>query len=186
MTESEVTESELTPVLAWLSREHSHLFFGLAMGVLRNREEAEDVCQHAFMKLCEQWSTLRDRKAAKAWLCRVVVNESFRVLRRRQTERRILEQREGPNEGVGEGMGEGASNPGCLVERRDLVAHALGRLEEPTRTVVVLRQMQGLSGNEVKDLLGCSASEVSRRLHRGLEELRDYLHESNVTPGGKS
>jgi RNA polymerase sigma-70 factor (ECF subfamily) len=173
-----VDEPEITQLLSGLSREHGRLFFRMAYGVLRNQEEAEDACQFAFMKLCEQWPTLRNSASAKAWVCRVVVNESFRVLRRRHVEQRALQDRDHPH--------QDAPPPSQLVEQRDLVSNVLAKLEEPTRTVVVMRQMQGMSGNEVKDLLGCSASEVSRRLHQGLEQLRGYLKETHSTPGGNS
>jgi DNA-directed RNA polymerase specialized sigma24 family protein len=59
------------------------------------------------------------------------------------------------------------------------VEAALRELPDLTRAVVVLRIMQGMSGNEVKGLLGCSAAEVSRRLYSGMEQLRTLL--SGVT-----
>ena len=62
-----------------------------------------------------------------------------------------------------------------LTERRDLVLSALAQLPEPIRGVVTLRMMQEMSGNEVSELLGCSALDVSRRLHEGLDQLRRFL-----------
>src|SRR5205809_50456 len=56
----------------------------------------------------------------------------------------------------------------------------LAALPESLRAVVTLRIMEGLSGNEVKDLLGYSASQVSRMLHEGLEQLRNVLTDRGV------
>ena len=66
------------------------------------------------------------------------------------------------------------------MDMREAVVQAMDRLPETARTVVALRLMQGMSGNEVKDLLGCSASEVSRQLHAGMEQLRGLLAEFEV------
>jgi len=60
---------------------------------------------------------------------------------------------------------------------------ALATLPEALREVLVLRMMQGISGNEVAELLGISAAEVSRRLHAGMQRLREFLGESNM--GGR-
>ena len=63
---------------------------------------------------------------------------------------------------------------------------AMDRLPETARMVVALRVMHGLSGNEVKDLLGCSAGEVSRQLHRGMEQLRGLLAEFQTGPASQA
>jgi RNA polymerase sigma factor (sigma-70 family) len=70
------------------------------------------------------------------------------------------------------------------LENREMVIGALEKLPDTTRMVVTLRIMQQFSGNEVKELLGCSASEVSRRLHEGMELLRNLLAEQNLSGGG--
>ena len=96
------------------------------------------------------------------------MNESFYVLRRRRTEQQVLEDRAHWASDNHQGAAETA-------DRRDLVLSALARLPEPIREVVTLRTMQGMSGNEVSELLGSSGSDVSRRLHEGLDRLRRLL-----------
>jgi RNA polymerase sigma factor (sigma-70 family) len=99
----------------------------------------------------------------------VVLNDSVTVLRRRSREQKALTLHACST--------AWAEQPD---ERRDLrqsVIDALAELPEPTRTIVALRLMEGWSGNQVKDLLGSSASEVSRRLHDGMEQLRGLLAE---------
>ncbi len=61
------------------------------------------------------------------------------------------------------------------VDFSDCFANALAELPELTQTVVVLRLVEQLSGKEVKAILGCSGSEVSRRLHAGMDHLRERL-----------
>ncbi len=149
-------------------RQQGRFYHRLAYGVLRSAEGAADVCQQAFLRAWEHRDHIRDPRAIKNWLVRVVMNESFCVLRRNQTEQRVLEDRV---RWASKDNQEAAE----LTERRDLVLSALAQLPEPIRGVVTLRMMQEMSGNEVSELLGCSASDVSRRLHEGLDQLRRFL-----------
>ena len=147
-------------------RQNGRLFHDVALRILRDRQAAEDVCQQALAKAWERRDELHDDRRLQSWITRVVVNESLQLLRRRARERRSLEQIHAV---------AAPSPPGRDMELRETVLAGLAKLPELTRTVVVLRIMQGLSGNEVKQMLDCSASEVSRRLHHGMEKLRDML-----------
>jgi len=159
----------------WLSRldshvrEHGRFYHRLAYGVLRSKENAADVCQQAFLRAWEQRERIRESGALRQWLARVVLNESFCLLRRSRTEQRMLTDRAR--------AAEVASGPAELAERRDLALVALAQLPEAIREVVVLRLMQGMSGNEVSELLETSPWDISRRLHEGLERLREFLHD---------
>lgn len=170
MTDGSGTEGNWSALLAEASWRDGPMLYRLAYGVLRDREAAEDVCQQALLKAWQQRETIRRAGALRSWLSRVVINDSFAVLRRRRTEQRAMDdsvywrrQHENPADGVAQ---------------RDMVLRALERLNEPTRSIVVMRVMQGMSGNEVASTLGYSAPEISRRLHRGMEHMRTYLHGS--------
>ena len=122
------------------------------------------------MKAWQHRGLLRHRAALGGWLVRVVTNESLQVLRRRKVAAKATALQ---GLRLTRPMG-----PDKQVELKDTVMMALGKLPERTRLVVVLRLMQGRSGNEVKQMLDCSASEVSRHLHDGMERLRGLLKES--------
>ena len=158
-----------------LVRQYGRFYHRLAYGVLHRNEAAADVCQQAYLRAWERRDQIRDSGALRSWLARVVINESFLVLRRSETEQRVLAARSG---WVG---GQQAAVEAS--DRRDLVVVAMARLPEPVRTVVALRVMQGLSGNEVSRLLGSNASEVSRRLHEGLDQLRLFLGNGDSSGG---
>ncbi|MEX0885787.1 MAG: sigma-70 family RNA polymerase sigma factor [Phycisphaeraceae bacterium] len=174
----------------WLEaqvRQHGRVLFVIACRVLGDATAAEDVCQQAFMKAW-QWHGRLEAGADDAgdepegvagltgvagpsigpWLRKVVTNESLALLRRRRTEAasRPTVARMAPRAAV---------DPAERVAQREFVAAALAELPEPTQTVVRLRTMDGLSGNEVARALDCSASEVSRRLHAGMDQLRRAL-----------
>ena len=165
----------------WLSkldfhiREHGRFYHRLAYGVLRNKESAADVCQQAFLRAWEQRERIRDWAALRPWLTRVVLNESFCLLRRTRIEQRVLRDRAC--------AAELPAGPAELAERRDLAVAALSRLPEPVREVVALRLMQGMSGNAVSELLGISPWDVSRRLHEGLDRMREFLRDGEEMAG---
>lgn len=150
-------------------REDGRLYFRLAFGVLRDAGRAEEACQQAMLKAWDGRGSVEPAKL-RAWLCRVVVNEALYVARRRKVEQRSIGTRAAA-------VAPPADSPADQLAVREGVVRAMERLPEPMRTVVALRLMQGMSGNEVKALLGCSAAEVSRQLHRGVEQLRVLLAE---------
>lgn len=147
--------------------QHSALLFRLAYGVLHDADQSEDACQQALLQAWRRRQDVRNGEAVRGWLARIVINESFAILRRRRTENRVLRD-QAPR-------GATPADPAESVALRDLVVAALAELDEPIRSVVVLRTMQGMSGGEVGQMLEMSLSEVSRRLHQGLDRLRNFI-----------
>jgi RNA polymerase sigma-70 factor (ECF subfamily) len=165
------SDGEWRQFLADQVRQSSRLWLRLAFNILRDPTLVEDACQEALLRAWDRRDQLREPKHLNAWMARSVINESFLVLRRRKSERRVLEK-------VSE-IDPVAVQVSTTLDREEL-ASALEQLPEDVRTVVVLRVMDGLSGNDVKDLLGCSASQVSRLLHEGLEQLRRRMNDEKI------
>jgi RNA polymerase sigma-70 factor, ECF subfamily len=169
--------------LSDLCATHGRVLFRVAAGILRDRHAAEDVCQQAFLKAWQQLSGGAAPTHLKAWLTRVTVNESLRLCRHRKVELRSQAN-------LALSRGEQTLSERNAVFRspwlsdtpvREALLAALNHLPDLTRAVLVLRVMHGLSGNEVKELLGCSAAEVSRRLYHGMEQLRRRLSAGSAT-----
>jgi RNA polymerase sigma-70 factor (ECF subfamily) len=146
---------------------HGRWFYGLAFRILHDAGAAEDVCQSAFMAAWERRDEIRDPQALRSWLVSVIVNQSLQICRRRKREQQWVRDRQ--REGAVQSVGYES------VEFSECFANALMELPEMTQTVVVLRLVEQMSGNEVKEVLGCSGSEVSRRLHAGMDHLRVRL-----------
>jgi RNA polymerase sigma-70 factor, ECF subfamily len=158
-------------------RLQARLLFRVAFGLLRDAAAAEDACQQAFMKAWEERERIRSHGALRSWLVRTVTNASLQIVRRRRLERRVIRAKVQGAEG-------GVFVPTRDEEIREALLDALSKLPETTRVVIVLRVMRGLSGNEVKELIGCSSVEVSRQLHRGLAQLRGLLPEFETDLNG--
>ena len=161
--------------------EHVHgqgrLLFRLAYSLLRDAAAAEDACQQPFLKAWEERERIRSHRALRPWLVRTVTNASLQIVRRRRIEQRAVRAEAQGREDV-------MIAPVHEGDIREALLDALAKLPELTRMVVVLRVMRGMSGNEAKDLIGCSAAEVSRHLHRGLEQLRRLLPEFETDLNG--
>jgi RNA polymerase sigma-70 factor (ECF subfamily) len=155
-------------------RLHGRRLFRIAYGILGESHAAEDTCQQVILKAWELRDQVRDPAALQGWLMRVTVTESLQLVRRRRTDWKLRDM-DPPR--TPEGM-----SPMERAEFREVLHAALADLPELTRTVVVLRLIQGMSGNEVKAVLGCSASEVSRRLHHGMEYLRERMARTCMLP----
>lgn len=175
MGDGTATEQRWAALLAEHSAAHRRTLFRLAFGVLRDAEAAEDACQAAFLKAWQQRDGIRNPDRLGGWLARTVVNESFRVRRRRKTEQKAHnDQARWRRE---------SDRPAERVANRELALAALEQLPRQTRTIVVMRLMHGASGNEVARQLGCSPAEVSRRLHNGMEQLRGFLRNDRQNAG---
>lgn len=148
------------------------MHFKIARRIVGDAASAEDVCQQVYLKALNARDRIQDPALLAGWLTRVVINESLDVLRVRKRQRKAYEAR-----GEVGWAGPSPASDQESVELREHVASLLERLDEPVRTVVVMRTMQGMSGNEVKRTLGCSAALVSRRLHQGLDQLRKWMAE---------
>lgn len=152
-------------MLRQLIGDEARFLFRLAYGVVRDSAAAEDAVQAAFLRA---WQRPPAGVAnLRAWLARLVIHEALQELRRRRTERQTLERGRRPAAAAAT-LPDGGEPAAAVRE-------ALLTLPETTRAVVVLRIMQGLSGNEVAGWLECSPAEVSRHLYRGLEQLRACL-----------
>jgi len=155
--------------------QNGRLFFNLAYGILGKMGEAEDVCQTAILLAWQERAQLRDSASLKAWLARIVLNESLRVQRRRTVENRYMEAASRERQ-----LSDASRDQ---IEIEDSVSAALEQLTEQQRIVVALRIMQGISGKEVAKILGISDTTVSRLLHAAIQRLREIMQDWRETTG---
>lgn len=156
---------------------HQRRVYSFAFYMLTHREEAEDVTQEVFIRL---WRNphLLDAEGVETWLLRVARNACIDRLRRRRLTRGIFSA--GPLSHVFEPEGNRTADPEVRFmasEYSRSVQAALARLSEPLRSVVILREIQGLSYRRIAEVLEIELSLVRARLHRGRRALRDQLRE---------
>jgi RNA polymerase sigma-70 factor, ECF subfamily len=146
----------------------STLAFRIAFGVLRQREDAEDVAQEAFAKAYRSFRQLRDRTRFRAWLVRM----TWRMALDRQRANRRRLARELPEQ---EGACEGADDIVVARERAERLWKAIEALPEKLRLVVILAGIEGHDLHEVASLLDVPEGTVKSRLFLARKQLKEKL-----------
>ncbi len=150
----------------------AHRFLGT-----RTRSEAdrEDALQDTFLAAFRGSGSYRGEASARAWLLGIARNLAAKMYRRRVDEPGEME----PLESLGLKAGWGDPDPpeGLLeaLARRDALEKALARLSAEEREILVLRELEGLSGDETARVLGLSLPAVKSRLHRARLRLAALL-----------
>jgi RNA polymerase sigma-70 factor (ECF subfamily) len=157
--------------------------YALAYRVIGREEEARDVVQEAFLRAYRSLGGFRGQAKFSSWLYRITLN-LCRDWIRRHRRAPFVETPEGVD--VIELAGEHGASESVedLVARKDLgafVSRALDALTEDQRTAIVLKEYQGLTFQEIADLLGCPLSTVKTRLYQGLVVLRRELEQQGIT-----
>jgi RNA polymerase sigma-70 factor (ECF subfamily) len=149
----------------------STLAFRVALGVLRHREEAEDVAQEAFLRAHRAFGSLRDRERFRAWMVKV----AFRLaLDRRRGARRRTRHEEAAGMDAATAVGS-VEDEAARAEIRERVGEAVDALPDKLRIVTVLAAIEEHDLAEVSRLLGLPEGTVKSRLHRARRTLAETL-----------
>ena len=154
--------------LRWVN-EYQDQAWTLARYLLKDPAEAEDACQEAFVKLWHNQDRI-DPDKIRPWLMRVTRNLCLdRLRRRRPTEEWQEWQQPDDSHGPMQDLHQ--------HELGEWLKHSINGLKEPYRSLVVLRDVQQHSYEEVANVLELSLSQVKVYLHRARKQLREQLAE---------
>lgn len=179
--------------------------YNVALRMMGNHADASDMAQEAIIQAFRKIGTFRGESGFGTWLYRIVTNRCLDELRRRRRrgeqlvpvgswepsgeggDRRPGIDEWGASQGRDDGLQDGhAAGPEEAYERlemQEVIRRALERLSEDHRTVIVLREIQGLSYEEIAEAMECSIGTVKSRLSRAREALRDVLESFGTRPG---
>jgi RNA polymerase sigma-70 factor (ECF subfamily) len=152
-----------------LIRAYHDRVYRFGLRVCRDRFDAEDAVQQAFLTLARRPDVVRDQ-GALSWLMSVVRNACRKMLRPFLGTRERLGERSEPTEDVP----TGEPDPEAMLERWrlvHLVHKAIAALEPSYREVLVMRDVEGLTGDEVCSALGISEAAMKSRLYRARSEV---------------
>ncbi len=163
-------------------RRNNQRLFRTAWSVVRNRAEAEDVVQEAYLKAFAAMAEFRGGAALSTWLTRIVLNEAInRVRAARRRSQALSEQ----GLSVLDDYRERLSAAPSLSEAPDealarsqvaaLLERAIASLPKPFRLVFVLQDVEGLSAEAVSEAIGAPVETVRTRLFRARRRLREAL-----------
>jgi RNA polymerase sigma-70 factor (ECF subfamily) len=168
-----------------LVRRYSERAFRAAYRILRNSEAAEDVLQEAFLKAYRGLRKFECRSGFYTWLYRIVVNLALDRRRRdRGGTTTEWEDRVVPDVDVGATIPEG-EDPERFSRRREIreiVARGIQTLPDAQRAVLLLREVDGLSYEEIADTMQISKGTVMSRLHYARRKMLTFLKQQGVDP----
>jgi RNA polymerase sigma-70 factor (ECF subfamily) len=170
---------------------HRDRVFNITYRMLGNRHEAEDVAQEVFIAVFKQIDNFREESKFSTWLYRVAVNHCKNRLK--YLKRRFDKDREEINDDTTTAGSNGAigshvpSSPdralqGAQMER--VLAEAINSLDDEQRIVVVLRDVEDLSIEEICAITDLPDGTVKSRLHRARLALRKKLQRQGIGEGG--
>ena len=162
-----------------LVRAHEKTVYNIALRMLGNPQDAEDAAQDAFLKAYRSIDALQDSDRFSVWLYRIVSNvclDQLRARKRRQELSVTVENDEGELEELE--LPDERFSPAHLLDRkltREAVQRGLNALNDEARNILLLREIRGLSYEEIGQALNLEPGTVKSRLFRSRKKLCEIL-----------
>lgn len=161
-----------------LVRRYRNDVVALAHHFVGNREDAWDLSQEVFIKVFRSLKRFRGEASFKTWLLRITANQCKDHFKKRRLQTTAFE-----TNGVAQNRASGQRDPREALEAAELgdsIRAGLDTLNEKHRTVLVLREFEGLSYEEMAVVIGCSLGTVMSRLHHARKKLQQTLTRMGV------
>jgi RNA polymerase sigma-70 factor (ECF subfamily) len=164
-----------------LIQQYEQPIYSLVSRLVDDPSDAADVVQEVFLKVFRKVACFRGESSLKTWIYRIAVNEARnqrRWLSRHKRQEVTLEPEPGEAQGYVDWLEDSGRSPFEAVldrETRDLIEAALQDVSQPFRVALVLREIEGLSYEEVAHILEVPPGTVKSRILRGREALRKSL-----------
>jgi len=164
-----------------LVKRYEHKVYNIAYRMLSNEEEAKDALQDTFIRAFRFIKKFQGDSSFYTWLYRITTNVCLTRLKRRKSKESVTVSLDEPIQNDDDTVRElpdETHGPEILFKRRrtqQAIQNAISELPSDYRSVVVLRDLQGLSNREVGKALQLSIAAVKSRLHRGRVFLRKRL-----------
>lgn len=160
---------------------HQRRAYAVALGVLHDPDDARDVCQEAFLKAHRNLASFEGDAQFFTWLYRIVMNLCIDQLRKRRGEKVEFDEAiasDDPNDDAGIAPRRLGFDPGRALddkELRDQIREALAQLPSVHRAVLVMREIEGLSYQEMADRVGVSIGTIMSRLFHARRKMQKML-----------
>jgi RNA polymerase sigma-70 factor (ECF subfamily) len=156
--------------------EHVDGLYGYAMVLTRNRTEAEDLVQETYVRALEAVSRLRENSNLKGWLFTILRNLWLNELRKRRSTPHLVDI-DGEDGSADELAGNTKDSLEIFVGNEDAerVRRAVAQLPIEFKEIILLREFEELSYQEIAEVLNCPVGTVMSRLGRARAKLRNIL-----------
>lgn len=147
--------------------------YSIIFGILRNHNDAEDIAQQVFTKIYFSIGNFDFRSSLLTWIYKITVNECYDYLRKRKVRKLVYESDIGDEDGARLERSEPDVAPMIdeTLARRDLVMKLLARVPEEDRNLMLLKEVEGHSVEELARMTGMNENTIKVKLFRARQKL---------------
>jgi RNA polymerase sigma-70 factor (ECF subfamily) len=160
---------------AELIRRHQQRVFAVASGILRRHEDIEDIAQQVFIKAYFSLKRFDGRAAFSTWIYRITLNECWDLLRKKKVRPLLYEadlsEEQAQRVATAESSEHGGPDIRQRLETRQQVDRLLADLDERDKLMLVLKEVEGFSIEEIAEVLELNANTVKVRLFRARQRV---------------
>lgn len=168
-----------------LISDNTKFVYNIALKMLKNKEDAEDISQEALIKVYKNIDSFNMESSFRTWMYRIVVNTCLDHMRKNKTtvvsiDKPIITEH---NEFQVE-IEDRSFSPEELFEKKEtqkMISGALNQLDESFKTAIILRDINDFSYEEIADILTCSLGTVKSRISRGRQKLREIIEKDETS-----
>jgi RNA polymerase sigma-70 factor (ECF subfamily) len=165
-----------------LVNRHQRRAYAVALGMVHDPDDARDICQEAFLKVHKNLSTFEGEAQFFTWLYRIVMNLCIDLLRKKRGQQVEFDDAQANDEPDAAGIAPvrtGFDPARALADKelRAQIMRALSQLTPTHRAVLVMRELDGLSYQEMADTMKCSIGTIMSRLFHARKKMQAMLIE---------
>lgn len=152
-----------------LISERKELLYKTAYLYVKNEQDALDIVGETVFHAFRSIGKLRHSEFFSTWLVKILINQALLTLKRNKRTCPLVQEQDIPRFEAGL----------CVEERLDLF-EAVDQLQEPYKSIVILKYMHDLSNTQISEILESPVGTVKVRLHRAIKQLRYYVTEGEI------
>ena len=149
--------------------------FSIIFGILRNRNDAEDIAQQVFAKIYFSIRSFDFRSSLLTWIYKITVNECYDYLRKKRVRKLVYESDFSEDDAQRMEASEPAVDGNVPIDtrlaQRDLIIKLLGKLSEEDRSLMLLKEVEGHSVEELAQMTGLNENTIKVKLFRTRQKL---------------
>ncbi len=149
--------------------------FSIIFGILRNRNDAEDIAQQVFAKIYFSIKNFDFRSSLLTWIYKITVNECYDYLRKKRVRKLVYESdfsdEDAKRMEASEPAVDGQQPIDKQLAQRDLIVKLLGKLSEEDRSLMLLKEVEGHSVEELAQMTGLNENTIKVKLFRTRQKL---------------
>src|SRR5437588_8555296 len=149
--------------------------FSIIYGILRNRNDAEDIAQQVFAKVYFSIKSFDFRSSLLTWIYKITVNECYDYLRKKRVRKLVYESDFSADESVRMENSEPATDHAPAVDQRlaqhDLILKLLSKISQEDRSLILLKEVEGHSVEDLSQITGMNENTIKVKLFRARQKL---------------